>query len=76
MGVISYCLDGEKVGDSWKKIILIFNSNLEQISVPIPEGNYKLVAHGDNINENGLGEFISQKVDVAAISMTILVSSN
>jgi len=76
MGVISYCIDGEKVGDSWKKIILIFNANSEQVSVPIPEGNYQVFADESNISENGLGEFVSEEIDVAAISMAILVSSN
>ncbi|NQU52858.1 MAG: type I pullulanase [Bacteroidetes bacterium] len=76
MGVISYCIDGEKVGDDWKKIIIIFNANVGQDSISIPKGNYQIVANGSKINESGLSENVAGKVDVEGISMTILVSMN
>jgi len=73
MGVISYCIDGRKVNDSWSNIILIFNANRHQISIPLPKGNYRAVAIGNEIDENGIGESIADELDVKELSMTILI---
>ncbi len=73
MGVVSYCIDGKSAGDSWKNIIIIFNAKTDEVSIPLPEGNYQIVARGDKINETGLGEFVTNKVVVEEISMLILI---
>ena len=73
MGVVSYCIDGKNMDDSWRNIIMIFNANSNEVSIPIPEGNYQVVANGNEINEAGFGEFVSEKVIVDGISMVILV---
>jgi len=75
LGVVSYCIQGKEVGDNWEKIILIFNAKTESISVPLPEGNYTVVVKGNEINESGIGEIVSEEVKVEGISMTILVNS-
>jgi pullulanase len=74
LGVVSYCIEGKKVGDSWENLILFFNRNEKEISFPLPEGKYKIIAWGNEINENGIGEIISNEVKVEGISMVILVS--
>lgn len=76
LGIVSYCIEGEKVGDSWKKIILVFNGNKEEVTIPLPEGNYQVVANANEISESGLGKFVSNEVTVEKISMIILVSGN
>lgn len=73
LGVVSYCIEGKEVGDSWGKITLIFNGNRKSVSIPIPEGNYEIVARVNEIFETGLGKFVSDEVIVEGISMTILV---
>ena len=73
MGVVSYCIEGEKVGDSWSRIIVIFNANSEDVVVPLPEGNYRIVAQGSEIDENGIGDLILDEVSALSISMTMLV---
>ena len=75
-GVVSYCIEGAGVGDSWGKIILIFNGNRKEVTVPLPEGNYQLMANGNEISEAGLEQFVAEQVQVEAISMLILVKSN
>jgi pullulanase len=75
MGVVSYCLDGEKLGDSWKKIILIFNANPNDVEIQIPKGSYKLVASAGEIDEKGMDEIISEEITATALSVTILVQS-
>lgn len=74
MGIVSYCIDGKNVGDVWKKLIVIFNANNEQISIPLPEGKYQFVVKGNEINETGIGQPFSNEVQVDGISMAILIS--
>lgn len=76
MGVVTYCIDGKSVGDNWERIIMVFNANNEQVSVPLPEGNYQFIARGNEINEKGIGEFVADEVKVEAVSMAILILTN
>ncbi len=73
LGVISYCIDGKALGDSWDKIILVFNGNEHEVSVPLPEGDYRVIADGNDINESGLGKTVADKLVVDGISMVIAV---
>jgi pullulanase len=76
LGVVSYCIEGKEVGDSWGKIILVFNGNQNNVSIPLPEGNFQIVAEGEEINEAGLNKIVSEEVKMERISMTILVSAD
>lgn len=74
LGVVSYCIEGKEVGDSWEKIILVFNGNQKSVSIPLPEGNFQIIAEGGEINEAGLNKIVSDEIKVAGISMTLVVS--
>lgn len=74
MGVISYCLNGSALADSFKTIIAIFNANKNEVEIPIQEGTFKVIAKGSEINETGIGEPVADKVKVEGISMTLLVA--
>ena len=73
-GMVSYCIDGKAIGDKWEKIILLFNGNLTENKIPLPEGNYQIIANENEIDENGLGE-VSDEVLVKGISFLLLKSS-
>jgi len=73
LGVVSYCIHGKEVGDQWGKILLIFTGKSQEVKIALPEGNYRLVAKGDEISESGLGVPVSDQVEVEGISMAILV---
>lgn len=73
IGVVSYCIDGKSSGDAWEQIIVVFNGNEEEITISLPEGNYRLIADRNDINEDGIGETVSEERVVAGISMTIAV---
>ena len=45
LGVVAYCIEGKEVGDAWENIILIFNGNKGEIVIPLPDGNYQVVAN-------------------------------
>jgi pullulanase len=74
MGIVSYCIEGSEVGDSWEKLILLFNGNKTDKLIPLPEGNYQVTANGNEIDENGLGG-VSREVMVKSISFMLLKSS-
>ena len=75
MGVVSYCIDGAKVGDSWHQIIVIFNANNKSVCITLPEGNYVTVAKRSEINESGIGNLVSNKIDVEGVSMSIFIQA-
>jgi len=75
IGVVSYCIKGHAVGDSWERIIVIFNGNVEAVKIPLPEGDHLLIAHADRIDEKGLGK-LKDEVEAAPLSMTVIVELN
>ena len=52
---------------------MIFNGNNEDVTMPLPEGSYTIVAHGGIINESGIETGITDELVVAPLSMTIAV---
>ena len=76
IGVVSYCIEGKACGDSWSRIMLIFNGNLLPMNITLPEGNYTIVAKGGEIREEGFEEPVSGEVAVDGISMLMLVAQN
>lgn len=74
-GVVSYCIDGDPSGDPWKNIVLIFNGNREPVSIPLPEGNFRIMVQNDHFIEEGIDKMVATEVKVEAISMTILVKA-
>ena len=74
LGVVSYCIQAYEAGDSWNKIILVFNGKNAPVSIPLPEGTFKMVAYNGQIDENGIGMPVSEQASVEAISMSMFVS--
>ncbi len=72
MGVVSYCINGKAVGDSWENVVLIFNGNRKKIRHLLPEGKCQIMVRGDSFSNEGLA-VVSKEVEVEAISMMILV---
>ncbi len=72
LGVVSYCIEAKKVGDSWNKIIVIFNGRKESVNIPLPEGNHRLVVAGDRFEDFDSGEIYNDEFKVDPVSMAIL----
>jgi pullulanase len=73
LGVVSYCIQAKETGDLWKRIILHFNGKNQEAVIALPEGRFKVVAKGTEIDESGIGELVADEVKVEGISMMILV---
>jgi pullulanase len=75
LGVVSYCIHGKEIGDSWEKIIMVFNAQQNPVSIPLSEGVFQMVANGNEISEKGFGIFVTNEIIVEGISMVILTDS-
>uniref|UniRef100_UPI003216795A type I pullulanase n=1 Tax=uncultured Draconibacterium sp. TaxID=1573823 RepID=UPI003216795A len=73
IGVVSYCIDGKSAGDSWARIIVIFNGNENEVEITLPEGSYNVMANANDINEAGLGISVKDEIKVEPLSMMIVV---
>ncbi|MEM6967046.1 MAG: type I pullulanase [Bacteroidota bacterium] len=74
--LITYTLDGEKVGDDWKKIQVILNGNANAQNVTIPSGNWKVIVQNGKVNEKGLRTFAGNNFKVDAIDIVVLAQEN
>ena len=70
-GVVAYQLNGEAVGDGWKTIIVILNSQLSTINYQLPEGEYH-VAVADGKCPAATQGLLKGSVKVAAQTAVIL----
>lgn len=75
-GTVGYCINGEAVGDPWPYIFIIFNGDKNNLTIPLPEGTYMVIAGNFEINEDGIGDPVTGKIEVPGISMTILAGKN
>lgn len=73
-GVVSYQLKDHANGDTWNRILIIFNNNPNPIVFPVKRRKWREIVNGLAIDENGLAEHISHSIFVPAISMMLLVS--
>ena len=68
-GVIAYTINGAAVGDSWKKIFVIFNGNNHKGSSTLPAGKWKLFIQNNEISKKLT---VENKIEFDPHSCTIL----
>jgi pullulanase len=55
--LVGFVLDGSKVaGETWRKIVVIFNGSFEDQEVKLPKGDWIVVARGDMIATVAIGK--------------------
>ncbi len=52
---IGYILGDHANGDSWNRILVIFNGNPNGKQIPIPEGKWKIICTNNRLDMNGMG---------------------
>lgn len=72
MGVVSYCINNIRNDDSWEQVVVIFNGNLHSVEVPVPEGEYLVIAEDETILEEGIRAMESEMAEVPPVSMLML----
>ncbi len=71
--LVAYSLDGEAVGDSWKKIFVAFNGSDEVQSVTVPSGNWTKIIDAGEINLEGIAPSTGGSLPVGRNSALLLV---
>lgn len=69
--LVGYTLNGAAVGDTWKRIAVVFNGGDKAQKVTLPDGQWTIVADDGFINPAGLRP-VEGKVTVAAYSALIV----
>lgn len=73
-GVVAYEIEGLETSDPWRFIQLIFNNNPHPIVFQVEKRQWKEIANGLAVDENGLSEHTSDTIFVPAISMMMMIS--
>lgn len=70
--LIAFILKDNANGDSWKNIVVAFNSRTEAAKINVPAGNYTIVCKDGTINMKGMGKVKGTSVVVPARSALIM----
>ncbi len=53
--VVGFTIEGNANGDSWKRILVIYNGNARGKELQVPPGNWKMICTNGRIDLNGMG---------------------
>lgn len=73
-GLLAYELSGTSVGDSWGRIIVIYNVSKETRTISVPSGTWNVVVEQGQAGTETLRTAKDGQVSVPAISMTVMYS--
>jgi pullulanase len=51
-GVVSYQLNGGKIGDTWKNIFITYNGSKSMVNLSLPSGIWKVFSENNSINSS------------------------
>ena len=72
-GLVSFTINGESVGDDWKKVRVIYNSRTEPVKIPLQSGSWQIFAHGNALVTPDFGfSKVQETISVSPLSATIL----
>ena len=70
--LVAFILKDNANGDSWKNIIVAFNSRKEPAKLSIPAGRYTIVCKDGKIKQSGMGQVSGNEIIVPARSVMII----
>ena len=70
--LVAFILNDNANGDSWKNIIVAFNSRKEPAKLSIPAGRYTIVCKDGKIKQSGMGQVSGNEIIVPARSAMII----
>lgn len=70
--LVVFILKDNANGDSWKNIIVAFNSRKEPAKLSIPAGRYTIVCKDGKIKQSGMGQVSGNEIIVPARSAMII----
>jgi pullulanase len=72
--LVGYTLNGAAVGDSWSRIVVVFNGADKAQNIDVPAGNWQVVIENGKINPEGLRTAKGGKMSVANNTALVLVT--
>ena len=69
-GLVGFRINGEAVGDKWKKILVLLNGNLSSEKVSLPQGLWEISVLSNQLSKEA--KKLSGDITLAASSCTIL----
>lgn len=78
--VVGYHIANNANGDAWKNILVYYNADPGHVKVDLPEGEWRVVATKDEVNEKGVStqgfeQSVNEEVSIPSRSIMILVDS-
>lgn len=70
--LVAFILKDNANGDSWKNIIVAFNSRKEPAKLSVPAGRYTIVCKDGKIKQTGMGQVSGSEIIVPAQSAMII----
>lgn len=70
--VVAFALTNHAGGDTWGTIVVALNTTLKYAKIPVPEGNYTVVANNGKVYEGGLGRMRGPEVGVPGQTALIM----
>lgn len=70
--LVAFILKDNANGDSWKNIIVAFNSRKEPAKLSIPTGRYTIVCKDGKIKQSGMGQVSGNEIILPARSAMII----
>ncbi len=70
---ISYQINGEAVGDQWKKIVVVLNGNSYGQKVKMPKGIWKAIIKDGLVDENGLESLSKGRINIEGNDIMVLI---
>lgn len=69
---VAFSLNNNANGDCWNTIIVIYNSNSNNVNINIPYGTWNVVVDKYSSGNNIIRSFTSDNITVESISMTVI----
>ncbi|MCX8210416.1 MAG: type I pullulanase [Lewinella sp.] len=60
-------------GEEWKNIMVVFNGSKDPRTIEFPEGNWKQVVNGRQVNQEGIGKAKQQRIGIPGREAAIFV---
>ena len=73
--IVAYTLNGSAVGDSWDKIVVMFNSSNKDVEITLPSEGWTIVVNKDKAGTDKLEEVKYSKVILPAHTSYVLVDN-
>ncbi|TDT61156.1 type I pullulanase [Fonticella tunisiensis] len=70
--VVAFMINGDNAGDTWKKIFVIYNGNMNSVSIPAPDGIWHLAANKNQAGNRSIKAITEGMIEVEGISMNLL----